>query len=457
MHSNARVLIQLHFAMGYEVERFVNQPDEEFLCSICLGVFESPVHGPCGHTFCSKCIENWIPVNVNTCPLDKKTLHKKDLVTVSIPFRNLLNRLMIKCDFESVGCTTVSMIGCLADHIKVCPFNPDGEMVCDQGCELTFPRRDRESHKCLVALKEVISKQRLEINDLQKKIGGTKRPYETAFSRLGYTGERSPNFSDSVPYHPMEYGDLARRRTELFQGPRIRNRPSIISYESTTSRTRTPPPNTRTLLLSSGPATSSGSHFNLHDIGNIEVQLQRLTDEDLESYGVSRSSLPSSSSRNPNGLTGNNGNNCTSSTSNGTSNGNNNGTNNGNNSSNGNRSNGPAGSIGNNNATSSSNSLGNDQRRQQRHFPVRQQVADDTFMLFDGLPFSGSSSSSSSSSPSSSTNHGISVQQQPCSSSSVSSIGSSNVSASSTTSNTADRFNLLSAILAREPGCSRAN
>ena len=160
----------------------------------------------------------------------------------------------------------------------------------------------------------------------------------------------------------MEYGDLARRRTELFQGPRIRNRPSIISYESTTSRTRTPPPNTRTLLLSSGPATSSGSHFNLHDIGNIEVQLQRLTDEDLESYGVSRSSLPSSSSRNPNGLTGNNGNNCTSSTSNGT--------NNGNNSSNGNRSNGPAGSIGNNNATSSSNSLGNDQRRQQRHFPT---------------------------------------------------------------------------------------
>lgn len=444
--------------MGYEVERFVNQPDEEFICSICLGVFENPVHGPCGHTFCTKCIEIWIPANVNTCPLDKKTLQRKDLISVSIPFRNLLNRLMIKCDFESVGCTTVSMIGSLADHIKVCIYNPDGEMICDQGCELTFPRRDRESHKCLVALKDVISKQRIEITDLNKRL---KRPYETAFSRLGFSGDRS-NFSETVSF-PLDYGNMSHRRPHDYTGPRMRSRQSIITYEPTNSinsRTRTPPPVNHRILLSGGGPSSSGSHF-IHDISNIEVQLQRLTDEDLESYGVARSSLPTSSSRNPNGLT-NNGSNCSSSsnTSNGNgnvvnssvagSNGNNSGTSaTTNNSSNSSRSSLP---TGNNSNATSSNNLVNEQRRR---FPIRQQVADDTYMIFE--PFSSGSSSSSSSSPSSSTNHGLNVQQQPCSSSSVSSIGSSNVPASSTSSSTADRFNLLSAILAREPGCSRAN
>lgn len=322
--------------MGYEVDRFVNQVDEEFLCSICLGVFEAPVHGPCGHTFCGKCIEEWIPVNVNACPLDKKPLFKKDLTAISIPFRNLLNRLEIKCEFESEGCKNVCQMSRLASHIKLCPFNPDGEMICDQGCELTFPRRLKDDHHCIPALQKIISEQRIEICDLNKKLGN-KRTYDAAFfSRYG----------DRLT---MEMDAISERRAEL--RARIiqdRVRTGIASRDP---RLRTPDPSTPSssgstassnsriiAQLSAGPSssthtcssTASSSSANSSryltvneqmnelrrerqheearrassqlasrlatsglvnirgeiDLPQLEVQVRRLTDEDLESYGV---------------------------------------------------------------------------------------------------------------------------------------------------------------------------
>ena len=45
--------------MGYEVELFLSQVNEEFLCSMCLSVFEYLVQVPCGHVFCRRCITKW--------------------------------------------------------------------------------------------------------------------------------------------------------------------------------------------------------------------------------------------------------------------------------------------------------------------------------------------------------------------------------------------------------------
>jgi len=307
--------------MGYEVERFIKQVDDEFLCSICLGVFESPVHGPCGHTFCLKCIENWIPVNVNACPLDKKPLFKKDLTPVSLPFRNLLNRLDIKCEFEAMGCMNVCQMSRLASHIKMCPFNPDGEMVCDQGCDLTFPRRERDQHKCIPALKEIVAKQRIEIADLQKKLGNNKRNYDQAFFSRYASGDRLASM--------MEFDDLARRRAslraELVQERVRSNLMRSQQLEQQSMRSRTPPPahpsssspptatssNSRIIAqLSAAPSASTSrygtamhlasrlstsGHMNIRemDLPQLEVHVRRLTDEDLESYGLPRLSSTS--------------------------------------------------------------------------------------------------------------------------------------------------------------------
>ncbi|KAM9366661.1 E3 ubiquitin-protein ligase TRIM21-like [Symphorus nematophorus] len=47
--------------------------EENFLCSICLDVFTTPVTIPCGHNFCKNCItENWKINRKRQCPFCKK-------------------------------------------------------------------------------------------------------------------------------------------------------------------------------------------------------------------------------------------------------------------------------------------------------------------------------------------------------------------------------------------------
>ena len=121
--------------MGYDAVRFVTPVDEEFICSICLGVFENPVHGRCGHTYCRSCIVNWITNHENTCPLDRISLFPEELVDAPLPFKNLINRLLIKCEYEYRGCTHVCMISSLNTHHYSCIFNPKSPMFCDK-CRL---------------------------------------------------------------------------------------------------------------------------------------------------------------------------------------------------------------------------------------------------------------------------------------------------------------------------------
>ena len=118
--------------MGYDAIRFVAPVDEEFICSICMGVFENPVHGRCGHAYCRSCIYNWITNHENTCPLDRIPLYPEELVDAPLPFKNLINRLLIKCDYACQGCTHVCMIASLKVHHMNCMFNPKSEMFCDQ-------------------------------------------------------------------------------------------------------------------------------------------------------------------------------------------------------------------------------------------------------------------------------------------------------------------------------------
>lgn len=85
--------------MGYETTRFIGAIDEEFHCIICTTVLENPVQTPCDHSFCNECISDWLSIN-KICPADRKPLTISDLKPPSRPFRNLWNKLDIKCDFR---------------------------------------------------------------------------------------------------------------------------------------------------------------------------------------------------------------------------------------------------------------------------------------------------------------------------------------------------------------------
>lgn len=85
--------------MGYDLLRFISEVDEEFHCSICTMVLEDPVQSPCEHLFCNKCITDWLATD-RRCPVDLNSFQLDDVKSLPRVFRNLLNKLEIKCDFR---------------------------------------------------------------------------------------------------------------------------------------------------------------------------------------------------------------------------------------------------------------------------------------------------------------------------------------------------------------------
>eukprot|EP00118_Oscarella_pearsei_P013619 m.110418 g.110418 ORF g.110418 m.110418 type:complete len:118 (+) comp37394_c0_seq23:94-447(+) len=68
---------------GYD-EMFVDPPDGDLKCPVCLAVARDPMQTPCGHLFCSPCFQK-LPIENRRfikCPQDRKK-HRKDKVGFS--------------------------------------------------------------------------------------------------------------------------------------------------------------------------------------------------------------------------------------------------------------------------------------------------------------------------------------------------------------------------------------
>ena len=84
--------------MGYEVERFTHEIDEEFHCSICKMILKDPIQSPCEHLFCDECIKGWLAVD-ESCPVERGPLKLEDLKPATRTVRNLMKKFEINCDF----------------------------------------------------------------------------------------------------------------------------------------------------------------------------------------------------------------------------------------------------------------------------------------------------------------------------------------------------------------------
>lgn len=85
--------------MGYELANAIGKIDEEFQCAICTEILENPVQSPCEHIFCNECIKGWLAVD-SSCPVDRIPLTITDLKSIPRYFRNMLDKLEIKCKFR---------------------------------------------------------------------------------------------------------------------------------------------------------------------------------------------------------------------------------------------------------------------------------------------------------------------------------------------------------------------
>ncbi|KAJ8037704.1 E3 ubiquitin-protein ligase PDZRN3-B [Holothuria leucospilota] len=135
----------------YEVDRFQSPPDPDLVCCICQCVLDKPLESPCQHVFCKVCIETWL-TNRKNCPNCRKRLRISKLKPVLPIVRNMINRLIIRCDNYSHGCVEGIKLEYYDTHVNQCGFVP---LKCmNTGCDVTVLRKDMLAHEkeCLFRL-----------------------------------------------------------------------------------------------------------------------------------------------------------------------------------------------------------------------------------------------------------------------------------------------------------------
>lgn len=156
--------------MGFELNRFQGEVDEELVCPICSEVLEDPIQAPvCEHTFCKTCITEWIS-RQPTCPVDRQILTSPQLRQVPRIIRNLLSRLCLTCDNAQYGCTRVLKLDALPAHLEECEHNPKRPLPCEQGCGLIIPKDELKDHNCVKELRALIHTQQQKLNEFQQEI-----------------------------------------------------------------------------------------------------------------------------------------------------------------------------------------------------------------------------------------------------------------------------------------------
>uniref|UniRef100_A0A4W3GKN6 E3 ubiquitin-protein ligase NRDP1 n=1 Tax=Callorhinchus milii TaxID=7868 RepID=A0A4W3GKN6_CALMI len=154
--------------MGYDVNRFQGEVDEDLICPICSGVLEEPVQAPhCEHAFCNACITQWFSQQ-QTCPVDRSVVTLAHLRPVPRIMRNMLSKLQITCDNASFGCTAVVRLDQLVSHLNDCEHNPKRPVTCEQGCGLEMPKDELPNHNCIKHLRTMVLQQQGKIAELEK-------------------------------------------------------------------------------------------------------------------------------------------------------------------------------------------------------------------------------------------------------------------------------------------------
>ncbi|KAM9326797.1 ligand of Numb protein X 2-like [Gastrophryne carolinensis] len=89
---------QPHPLTDNHIYNFQDEVDDELVCHICLQPLLQPMDTPCGHTYCYRCLKNFLHEK-DFCPMDRKKLCFQDCHKSSLLVRNLLDKLSVTCPF----------------------------------------------------------------------------------------------------------------------------------------------------------------------------------------------------------------------------------------------------------------------------------------------------------------------------------------------------------------------
>ncbi|XP_062899206.1 E3 ubiquitin-protein ligase LNX [Mobula hypostoma] len=90
--------------------------DDDLMCDICLQPLVEPMDTPCGHTYCTLCLTNFLLAQ-DFCPMDRKPLCLMVCKKSSLLVHKLLDKAMVFCPFKE-HCTEVLQRCDLEIHLR---------------------------------------------------------------------------------------------------------------------------------------------------------------------------------------------------------------------------------------------------------------------------------------------------------------------------------------------------
>lgn len=152
---------------GFDLSRFDQTIEQDFVCSICFGVFFDPVQDKCEHLFCRDCIFGWLEKNDAThltgrCPLCLDQIAWADMRPASRIVKSLLSNLEIRCKFKEHGCARLVKYDLINDHERDCKFR-----LLPKGCGATLINSQGLSQDYTTHLKSIVEELTNEVETLK--------------------------------------------------------------------------------------------------------------------------------------------------------------------------------------------------------------------------------------------------------------------------------------------------
>ncbi|XP_026545539.1 ligand of Numb protein X 2-like [Notechis scutatus] len=111
---------QNHLLPDNHLYNFQDEVDDDLTCHICLQPLLQPMDTPCGHTYCFRCLENFMQEH-SFCPMDRKKLSFQNCRKSSLLVRNLLDKLIVLCPFQEDCAQTMQRCELEAHLQNRCP------------------------------------------------------------------------------------------------------------------------------------------------------------------------------------------------------------------------------------------------------------------------------------------------------------------------------------------------
>lgn len=202
--------------MGFNINKFVSNVDQNLVCNICACVMQQSVVTLCGHSFCHDCLATWLArPDTESCPVCRAYTSRYEIIP-NISLRSLIQSLAVWCDHKENGCKMTVKMEELEQHCNQCVYRNVECVACKtevRYCDLSehcikcsaiskqLIKTDEaaESQVNVDALSRKLTLLELELTQTKKALTRSKKNTEEFENELRDLREQGTNWNATVP------------------------------------------------------------------------------------------------------------------------------------------------------------------------------------------------------------------------------------------------------------------